>query len=124
MKKSLFLFFLVLLTACSANRENYLPHSTTPIVNIEAPLNEQLKVAAESRQFKLQNLTDGALEVLYTLYWYDQNGVTQSLTPNEKATWHSIQLPPHKKIEQPLSKPTAESVNYRIYLRGNREFRP
>ncbi|QIM63666.1 hypothetical protein A1D29_10385 [Pasteurellaceae bacterium Orientalotternb1] len=116
----LIVFYGLFLTACSSKPVSYLPTGTQPIVNVEAPLAEQLDVNAEPLVFKVQNRTAQPLKVTYKLFWYDKEGVTQSRDPNDRSPWLDFWLEPKAKTEVPLTPPTAESVNYRVYLRNAR----
>lgn len=121
MKKiALFAIFGLFLTACSSKPVSYLPAGTAPIVNVEAPLAEQVEVRAEPFLLKVSNLTEQPLNVLYKLFWYDKDGVTQTFDPNDRTPWHNFWLEPRSKTEMQLAPPTAESVNYRVYLRDGR----
>lgn len=112
--------FSTILTACSSNPASYLPSGTKPIVNIELPLAEQVEVTADPFLLKVVNLTVQPLNIQYKLFWYDKQGVTQTLDPSERTPWHNFWLEPRAKIEMNLAKPTSESANYRVYLRSNR----
>lgn len=116
MKKSLFVIFSLILTACGSNPASYLPSGTTPIINVESPLAEQVKIEAQSDRLSVINTTNMALNGVYKLFWYDLNGVTQPSAEN----WQNLWLEPHQSVNVPLNKPSEESVNYRFYLRGNR----
>lgn len=122
MKKSLSLFAILslFLTACSSNPASYLPTGERPIVNVEAPLSETIEVVADPFLLKVANLTAQPLNVQYKLFWYDKEGVTQTLNPSERTPWHNFWLEPHSKTEMQLAQPTAESTHYRAYLRGSR----
>lgn len=120
MKKIILLAATVLLAACSSKPASYLPSGTQPIVNIEAPLNEQLDITASSTSFNACNLSEQMLNVQYKLYWYDQQGVTQSLAPSDHTPWQHFAVAPRAQLEMPLNRPSADAVNYRLYLRGNR----
>ena len=123
MKHSLFALpaiISVFLAACASNPPSYLPSGTKPIVNVESPLSEQVSVIAEPFLLKVQNLTKNPVNVSYKLFWYDIDGVTQTLDLNAHTPWHNFWLEPNSKTEMHLEKPTPESANYRIYLRGQR----
>ncbi|KMK52392.1 periplasmic lipoprotein [[Actinobacillus] muris] len=116
-------FFLIafcslLLTACGSSPVSYLPSGKQPIVNIEAHIHERIEVDARSERLQVKNLTQADLAVFYKLFWYDKQGVTQ--TTAERQPWQSLWLLPQQSTALPLKKPTEESVNYRIYLRGQR----
>lgn len=119
-KLALIAFFGLCLTACSSKPVSYLPTGTQPIVNVEAPLSEQLDVNAEPLVFKLKNRTEQPLKVVYKLFWYDKEGVTQTRAPDDRSPWLNFWLEPKANTEVRLTPPTAESVNYRVYLRNAR----
>lgn len=119
-KLALIAFFGLCLTACSSKPVSYLPTGTQPIVNLEAPLSEQLDVNAEPVVFKVKNRTEQPLKVAYKLFWYDKEGVTQTRDPDDRSPWLNFWLEPKANTEVPLTPPTAESVNYRVYLRNAR----
>lgn len=108
------------LAACSSKPVSYLPSGTQPIVNVESPLAENVDVDAQPFLLKVTNRTDSPLNVMYKLFWYDLDGVTQTLDPNDRTPWRNFWLEPHATHEMHLAKPTAESANYRVYLRGER----
>lgn len=110
--------FSLLLTACSGNPASYLPSGKQPIVNIEAQINDLIEVDAKTERLQVKNRTQSPLSLFYKLFWYDQFGVTQTL--DETQPWQSIWLNAAQSLELDLVQPTAESVNYRIYLRGQR----
>lgn len=112
--KKLFLFGLgFLLTACGSNPVSYLPSGNTPIVNVEATISEKIKIDAQSERLAINNLSVQALNVVYKLFWYDIEGISQ---PTQE-TWQNLWLEAKESHQIPLNRPTAESVNYRIYLR-------
>ncbi|RKW40268.1 MAG: DUF1425 domain-containing protein, partial [Moraxella sp.] len=53
----------------------------------------------------------------YRLFWYDKHGVT--VTAEEPVVWHRLALQPLQKQALTLARPTADSANYRLYLRLN-----
>lgn len=108
----------LLLSACGSSPQSYLPAKTEPITNIESTLVEQLKVTTKPTLLELQNLTDKELNIEYKLFWYDILGVTQTNTGNQPSPWYRLRLGPSQESAIPLDRPTAESTNYRIYLRG------
>lgn len=116
MKKRFFALFPLILTACGSNPASYLPSGTTPIVNVEADIAPKLHIETRPDQFSLENRLDSPLNVVYKLFWYDLNGVTQP----SASDWQHLWLEPQQKRTQSLVKPTEESANYRLYLRGSR----
>lgn len=117
MKKQISLIFLTaLLTACGSSAPN-LVHSQQPILNIEADLNPLIEADADADSAWVKNKSEHRVGVAYDIFWYDKNGVTQ-LTQDAKPQISSlIVLQPQQKAALDLTKPTAESVNYRLYLR-------
>lgn len=113
-------FLGLFLTACSSKPVSYLPAGSNPIVNIEAPLAEQVEVNAKPLVLELQNRTQQAQAMQYKLFWYDKNGVTQTFEESDHTPWLNVWLEPLAKMAIPLTKPTLESANYRVYLRGGR----
>lgn len=105
-----------MLSACGSNPASYLPTGTTPIVNIEADIADKLDVNAQSEQLRVINLSQESVNLVYKLFWYDINGVTQ---PSEEG-WQKLILVPQQIQQITLNRPTLESVNYRIYLRHQR----
>ena len=114
--RPLFLPLALLLAACSHNPASYLPSGNTPIVNLEANLANALQIKAEAASLQLHNSTAQPLAFSYKLFWYDALGVSQP-TPDG---WQPLTLAPQAKAQLPLTPPTAESANYRVYLRANR----
>lgn len=116
-----FAIFPLILTACSSNPVSYLPTGSNPIVNIESDIANKIELDTGEMQFSTKNLTEATLKITYKLFWYDQDGVTQSFNGiSDSTAWQYIQLQPKQKQLIKLSKPTEESTNYRLYLRGVR----
>lgn len=113
-------FSALLLTACGSNPSSYLPIETKPIVNVEAQIAEVVEVKACPEKLSLTNLSEMPLAVAYKLFWYDKNGVTQTFNDDEVTAWQKTRLEPKQYQMLNLTKPTAESVNYRVYLRSER----
>ncbi|MGX2987322.1 DUF1425 domain-containing protein [Ursidibacter sp. B-7004-1] len=112
--------FALVLTACANNPPSYLPTGTTPIVNVEAQIAQHIRVDAKPQLLTVTNQTQHSINVWYKLFWYDKDGVTQTVDVNDKTQWLNFWLAPQTKTEWHLTPPTVESVNYRVYLRGNR----
>lgn len=102
------------LTACGSKPTSYLPAKSEPIVNIEAEIAEQVQVKAEKDHFTLENLANTALQVQYKLFWYDKQGVSQALGEQR---WQSQWLQPKASAHIATTPPTADSTNYRLYLK-------
>lgn len=103
------------LTACSSRIQSYLPIGKEPLVNLEAELAGQVRIGAQPLLVQARNFTDQPLHIDYLLIWYDANGVTQ--TTESRHHWQQLHLAPQANQDIPLVKPTADSANYRIYLR-------
>lgn len=116
MKSCALLFGSLMLAGCAGQPISYLPSGTTPLVNVEAALAERLHVAATREQLLVTNQSSEALSAAYKLFWYDVQGVTQAADQ----AWQPLQLAPLQRLSLPLTPPSAESVNYRIYLRSHR----
>ena len=117
MKKSISLFFVTaLLAGCSAKAPTLL-NTQSPILNIEAPAAERLEAGVESDSAWVKNKTEQPVNLVYRLFWYDKHGVT--VMAEEPAIWHRLALQPLQKQPLTLARPTADSVNYRLYLRLN-----
>lgn len=116
-KLASFALFSLFLTACGSNPQSYLKGKSEPIVNIEAEIASTLGVEAKSDRLSLENRTEFPLKVAYKLFWYDHNGVTQVNSLFEEQ-WQNVGLFPKETRVLPLNKPTAESANYRVYLKG------
>lgn len=119
-KIALSAIFSLFLTACGSNPNSYIKPQSKPIVNVEAQVNDLVKIEAESENLTLTNQTEQHLNLLYKLYWYDKNGVTQSFNPSDKQAWQNLWFLPKQHLTVPLIKPTEESQNYRVYVRGGR----
>ncbi|WGE68625.1 YcfL family protein [Actinobacillus equuli subsp. haemolyticus] len=116
----LFAIFSLFLTACGSNPQSYIKGKSEPVVNIEAQIATLVKVDAESERLSVTNLTEHPLNLSYKLFWYDNQGVTQTANDISTQPWLNLWL--NSKQSQPLQleKPTNESSNYRVYLRGSR----
>lgn len=118
--------FSLFLTACGSNPQSYITGKSKPIVNIEAEVNPQIAVKANSDSLQLRNISDSTIQIAYQLFWYDRNGVTQ--TPNsdqgnsaqEGSGWQQLSLTAQTSQAIPLEKPTPESENYRIYIKKSK----
>ena len=64
----------------------------------------------------LKNKTTQQLNVLYHLYWYNTQGVTQVWPNQQESQSGNILLQPQEKKVFELPKPSTESTNYRLYL--------
>ena len=117
MKKCISLFFLtVLLAGCSAKVPTLL-NTQSPILNIEAPAAERLEARVDRDSAWVKNKTEQPVNLVYRLFWYDKHGVT--VTAEEPVVWHRLALQPRQKQPLTLARPTANSTNYRLYLRLN-----
>lgn len=127
MKKSLLFLALLGLTACGSNPTSYLEPQAEPIVNISEALVQSVEIEAKADLLRLRNLTEQTQRLRYTLIWYDALGVTQTAAQTLdfrddnmlKAQWQRLELFAQSEQSIELQKPTAESVNYRIYLSEN-----
>lgn len=127
MKKGLLFLALLGLTACGSNPSSYLEPQAEPIVNISEALVQSVEIEAKADLLRLRNLTEQTQRLRYTLIWYDALGVTQTAAQTLdfrddnmlKAQWQRLELFAQSEQSIALQKPTAESVNYRIYLSEN-----
>ncbi|WP_301099108.1 YcfL family protein [Otariodibacter sp.] len=117
LKGTFLLTSIALLSACISNQESYLPVENKPIVNIEQNIAQYIHVDAKSTALVIENTSEQAAQVVYKLFWYDQEGVTQNSPNSVDDEWHQLQLIPKEKREISVTKPTVESENYRVYLR-------
>ncbi|STY61661.1 YcfL family protein [Mannheimia haemolytica] len=114
-----FAIFSLFLTACGSKPVSYLPTGSEPIVNIESDIAEKIELETNSKQFSTTNLTEFPLNLAYKLFWYNKDGVTQSHNSiSDSIGWQHLWLQPRQKQTIALIKPTEESHNYRLYLRG------
>ena len=117
MKKSISLFLATaLLAGCSAKVPTLL-NTQSPILNIEAPAAERLEASVDRDSAWVKNKTEQPVNLAYRLFWYDKHGVT--VTAEEPTIWHRLALQPLQKQPLTLARPTADSTNYRLYLRLN-----
>ena len=117
MRKSISLFFATaLLAGCSAKVPTLL-NTQSPILNIEAPVAESVDAGVDSDSAWVKNKTEQPVNLAYSLFWYDKNGV--NVTAEESVVWHRLALQPQQKQTLTLARPTADSANYRLYLRLN-----
>ena len=116
MKKSISLLFLTaLLTACGSTPPN-LVHSDQPILNISAEANPLIEAKANPKNAWVKNIAGNSLNLAYRLFWYDKNGVTQLGDTQNEFYSGLLPLQPQQKADIPLTRPTANSVNYRLYF--------
>ena len=111
MKKILITATVLFLTACSSAPN--IVGTNKPILNMAANLAPVLDVDLSDNTAALKNKTTQQLNVLYHLYWYNKQGVTQ-----ESQSGNILLQPQEKKVFE-LPKPSTESSNYRLYLTYN-----
>lgn len=116
----LFAIFSLFLTACGSSPQSYIKGKSEPIVNIEAQIAPLVKVDVESEKFSITNLSGQPLNLSYKLFWYNKQGVTQNSDDESPQFWQKLWLSGKQSQTLQLEKPTNESRNYRIYLRGSR----
>lgn len=117
--KKLFLFYSALfLAACSSTVPN-LVHTQKPILNISAKLAPFIDADVSADSAWIKNRSDKPIQVAYSQFWYDKNGVTQLYADNQEFIRKAVQLMPNQKTAVALEKPSAESQNYRLYLQLN-----
>lgn len=112
--------FSLFLTACGSNPQSYIKGKSEPIVNIEAQIAPIINVEVESEKFSIENLSEQPLNLSYKLFWYDKQGVTQNSDDTSPQLWQKLWLDSKQSQTLQLEKPTNESDNYRVYLRGSR----
>ena len=117
MKKSISLFFVTALLAGCSTKVPTLLNTQNPILNIEAPAAERVEAGVERDSAWVKNKTEQPVNLAYHLFWYDKHGVT--VTAEEPVVWHRLALQPRQKQPLTLARPTANSTNYRLYLRLN-----
>lgn len=121
LRKMLLASFIPLLSACLHSPTSYLPKGQRPIINIEAELANQIEVSAEENLLSLKNIVPTTLGVNYKIIWYDKNGVTQTFDGPSQSSWALLWLTPQEKRSLALLKPTPESINYRFYIKPNKQ---
>ncbi|WP_109078181.1 YcfL family protein [Aggregatibacter kilianii] len=115
MKKQISLFFLTALLAACSTKTPTLLNTQSPILNIEAPAAARVEAGVNRDNAWVKNKTGRIVDLAYSLFWYDKNGVTT--LAEEQPTWHALTLQPMQKQTLTLSRPSADSVNYRLYIR-------
>ncbi|MDH2925255.1 uncharacterized protein YcfL [Nicoletella semolina] len=117
----------VCLVGCSGSPNSYLPTQTQPILNIETSIATSVATQTQEEQLVFTNLKPEITTLAYKIFWYDQYGVTQTIyTPtiylqaaDQLNEWRTLSLQPNERREISLTKPTAESTHYRVYVRAN-----
>ena len=94
MKKILITATVLFLTACSSAPN--IVGTNKPILNMAANLAPALDVDLSDNTAALKNKTTQQLNVLYHLYWYNTQGVTQ-VWPNQQESQSAIFYCNHKK---------------------------
>lgn len=112
--------FSLLLAACGTNPQTYITAKSAPIVNIEANIAEQVDVSADRDSLSVTNKGAQNITLAYKLFWYNDQGVTQTFAGKESLPWQNIWLEPKQTQALQLLKPSDESTNYRFYLRATR----
>ncbi|MGV6988792.1 YcfL family protein [Testudinibacter sp. P80/BLE/0925] len=119
MKRFLLIMFgSAMLAACSSAPPRYLADSE-PIVNIDAGVAAAIEVKAGAEQVGLTNISQRLLALQYQITWYDKDGVTQLKDWSQLPQWVQLALPPQQREIIGLEKPTRNSSNYRIYIKGH-----
>ena len=118
MRKLIYLCCLVVgLSACSSKNISPL-YQSAPIVNIESNIANAIAITPADKQIAVKNLTNNSIKTAYLLTWYDRNGVTQRTNWQQNELWQHLILPAKQQVNIPLSKPTDQSVNYRVYFKA------
>ena len=115
MKKILITATVLFLTACSSAPN--IVGTNKPILNMAANLAPALDVDLSDNTAALKNKTNTTTTMmLYHLYWYNTQGVTQVWPNQQESQSGNILLQPQEKKVFELPKPSTESSNYRLYL--------
>ncbi|WP_439239908.1 YcfL family protein [Lonepinella sp. BR2474] len=114
MKKILLICTALFLTACSSVPS--LTYTHKPILNIAAELHPLIEASVTAQSAWVKNKSAQQINVQYDVFWYDQNGVTQPVSLQQDQYRATLLLAPEQQQAIHLSKPTPESVNYRLYL--------
>ncbi|TCK01470.1 uncharacterized protein YcfL [Volucribacter psittacicida] len=109
------LSLMLLLTACGSHQPN-LVHTHKPILNVVAALDPVLAIQLDHNSFRIKNKTDHPLSLRYAVTWYDKQGVTQLFAQQQTEQQAIIQLDGKQHLRLPLTKPTVQSVNYRLFI--------
>lgn len=121
MKKQLILWGLsTLLAACVSTPPVNIVSDNAPILNVEANLAPLIDTQLTPRNVWLKNKTQQPLNVAYYFFWYDKNGVTQGEEPNLNKPSRLL-LQPAQQTNLTALPPTEQSVNYRLYLRLDKD---
>ncbi|TYG35067.1 DUF1425 domain-containing protein [Lonepinella koalarum] len=115
MKKILLVCTALFLVACGSSQPS-LVHTHAPILNITAELNPLIDANATAQSAWVKNKSNQNINLQYDVFWYDKNGVTQPVSLQQEQYRANLWLAPEQKQAINLSKPTPESVNYRLYL--------
>ncbi|HDR1501205.1 TPA: YcfL family protein [Pasteurella multocida] len=114
MKKLTALFISsYLLAGCGSHQPVNLLHTHQPILNIEADAHQLVEAHVSPTLAWVKNKYATPIQLTYQVFWYDKQGVSQATTLSD----NPLGLQEHEKYIIPLNKPTAESQNYRLYLR-------
>ena len=95
MKKILITATVLFLTACSSAPN--IVGTNKPILNMTANLAPALDVDLSDNTAALKNKTTQQLNVLYHLYWYNTQGVTQVWPNQQESQSGNILLQPQEK---------------------------
>lgn len=114
MKRLLIIAAAMFLAACSSSVS--IVGTQQPILNIDAALAPAIQVSTAETQARIENKTNQPINLVYHLYWYDAQGVTQVWHGQEDSLRGNLLLPAKQQEILQLTKPTPESRNYRLYL--------
>lgn len=106
---------ILALTGCATSSPN-LVHTNKPILNITAELSPILSVDLQQQGARIENKSKQTVSFIYSVTWYDKQGVTQLYPQDKTEQQASLQLAPQQKVQLDFSKPTTASVNYRLYI--------
>lgn len=107
----------LILAACSSAPPRYLADKQ-PIVNLDSEIAPLIEIKAGAQQVNLTNLSRELLALQYQITWYDNDGVTQLSDWSQSPQWMKLLLQPKQTETIGLEKPTLNSSNYRIYVKG------
>ncbi|MDP9500634.1 DUF1425 domain-containing protein [Bisgaard Taxon 45] len=114
MKKLIALFISsCFLVSCGSRQPVNLLHTHQPILNIEADADPLVDAHVSPTQAWVKNKHHTPVQLTYQVFWYDKQGVSQPSTESDHQLW----LQGNEKYLIPLTKPSIESDNYRLYLR-------
>lgn len=112
MKKYAIFLLALILTGCGSSQPVNLLKKTQPILNIDSALAPRIEASLSESSARIKNISTQPMQLYYHIFWYNKNGLSQPTLTKQT----TLSLAPNEAQAIELTKPTAESFNYRLYI--------